>query len=85
MENDEIFAWNFYCHNAVPFVQEYGLMVDRVRRVGLKGVARETFEGRLSFIHQRMMEIRMRGMEEEQRAGAERKPGDIVLVGNENG
>jgi hypothetical protein len=85
MEDDDVEAWNFYWRNAVPFVQDYGLMGERVRRLGLTGVAREIFEDKLSAIHNKKLERQVRDMKEDAEAGAKRKPGDITLVGSENG
>jgi len=85
MEGDDIEAWNFYCRNARAFVQEFGLMAGRIARLGYRGVAREVFEDKLSLIHDKELEIRMRDMREEQEAGAKRESGDVVLVGDENG
>ena len=78
-------VWNFYWRNAVPYVQEFGLMEGRMRRLGMAGVAREIFEDKLSAIHNKHLEVQVRNMKEDQEAGAKRKPGDITLTGSENG
>ncbi|MBE3131378.1 MAG: hypothetical protein IMZ54_11785 [Acidobacteria bacterium] len=60
-------------------------MEGRMRRLGIKGVARDIFEDKLSAIHDKHLEVQIRNMKESQEAGAKRKPGDITLVGSDNG
>ena len=60
LKEDEAMAWNFYNANATAFVREFGLMTERLRRTGLGEAARDVFIGRLSAIHQAVLDIRGR-------------------------
>jgi hypothetical protein len=60
-------------------------MEGRMRRIGLKGIAREMFEDKLSAIHNKHLEVQLRNAKEDQEAEGRRKPGDTTLTGNENG
>lgn len=57
LERDEEECWVFYCQNVRPFVRDFGLMGERIRRTGLEGVELEIFEERLAVIYEKMMEI----------------------------
>jgi len=60
-------------------------MEGRMRRLGLAGVARDIFEDKLSAIHNKHLEAQVRDMKEDAEAEGKRKPGDLMLTGNENG
>lgn len=59
LEEDEAEVWSFYCKNANPFVQEFGLMPGLLGEVGLDGVARDMFYARLAHIHNAVLEARL--------------------------
>jgi len=84
MEASDVRAWNFYWQNATSYVKEFGLMNERMARLGLMGTEREIFETMLSAIHDKHLEAQVRNMREDQEAGGKRKPGDLALTGDEN-
>lgn len=52
-----MFAWNFYQAHATGFARVYGLMSDRMRRVGYQGAEEALFFAKLAEIHEMMTEI----------------------------
>lgn len=77
-----MFVWNFYMRTATPFVKDFGLMNDRIRDVGISGVANKgIFLEKLSAIHNAVME--WANGEASKEAG--RKKPDFVVEGSENG
>lgn len=84
MEDDDVEAWNFYWRNSTPYVQEFGLMEGRMRRLGIRGVAREIFEDKLSAIHNKKLERQVRDMKEEQETQTKRDHA-YIMTGDENG
>lgn len=63
LEADDMAAWSFYCRNATPFIEKYGLMGSRLAEYGLSGVAKDIFIDRLSTIHEAICEMMVREVE----------------------
>lgn len=80
LEADDVAAWNFYWQNSRTFVREFGLMSNRLDRVGYEGVAEEIFLSKLSDIHDMKLQHDIDAAKEE----TGEKP-DFVVTGAENG
>lgn len=77
LESDDAEAWNFYCHNATAFVEEFGLMPGLIEGLGLCGVAKDIFLARLSRIHSTVLTMRSREVE---RASSTMKSDTMVAM-----